>query len=253
MFLIKGGKSNGKEISTMRKIVYTIIGFFLFSLLLTGTSYAQCLQPIKASQLVGIGVNDIRGFYLGQISDVVFNPSSDRVSSVILSDIPGMGAEHIAIPFNSLTRTGDYLFVYNPSNDFYLHYGEAPYAHFWAEGLSYYKKDQSMLESGYRSSQLLGAMVETPNGSKVARADDIVIDTASGHVVYLVLDDVGGMSNRKVAVPFSDLSKKSENLFVLKETKNQIMAAPSFRWDDMNDLTYASQIYRYYGVQPYWE
>jgi sporulation protein YlmC with PRC-barrel domain len=234
----------------MRKIVYTMIGLFLFSLLLTGTSYAQYLDTIKSSQLVGIGVNDVRGYFMGQISDVVFNPSNDRVSSVILSDIPGMGAKHLAIPFDSLTRTGDSLFVYNPSNDVYLFYGEAPY---WTQGLSLYKKDQSVLEDGYRSSQLLGATVEAPNGDQIARADDIVIDTATGHVVYLILTDVGGMTDRMVAVPFSDLSKKSENVFVLKETKDQILAAPTFSWDNMDDRAYASQIYRYYGLQPYWE
>lgn len=237
----------------MRKIVYTMIGIFLFSLLLTGTSYTQYLEPIKTSQLVGIRVNDVRGFFIGQISDVVINPSNDLVSSVILSDIPGMGDEHIAIPFNSLTRTGESLFVYKPSNDFYLHYGEAPYSPFWAQGLSFYKRDRSMLEDGYRSSELLGAKVETPDGINIAWADDIVIDTATGHVVYLVLTDVGGMTDREVAVPFRDLSKKSEYLFVLRETKDQILAAPAFRWDNMNDLAYASQVYRYYGLEPYWE
>ena len=237
----------------MRKIAYTIIGIFVFSLLLIGTSYAQCLDPIKASELVGIRVDDARGFYMGQISDVVFNPSNDLVSSVILSDIPRMGTERVAIPFNTLKRTGEFMFVYNPSDEPYSYFTDSSFSANWDQGLSLYKKDQSMLESGYRSSELLGARVETPDGDNIAWADDIVIDTAGGHVVYLILNDVGGTTDRMVAVPFSDLSKKSENLFVLRETKDQILAAPAFSWDNVNDLTYASQIYRYYGVQPYWE
>jgi len=237
----------------MRKIAYTIIGIFVFSLLLMGTSYAQCLEPINASQLVGINVRDVQGLYMGQISDVVFNPSNDRVSSVILSDIPGMGTEHIAIPFDSLTRTGEFEFIFKPSDEAYSYFDASPLSPNWDQTLSLYKKDQPMLESGYRSSELLGARVETPNGDNIAWADDIVIDTAGGHVVYLILNDVGGTTDRMVAVPFRDLSKKSENLFVLRETKDQILAAPAFSWDNSNDLAYASQIYRYYGVQPYWE
>jgi sporulation protein YlmC with PRC-barrel domain len=237
----------------MRKIIYIMMGIFVFSLLLISTSYAQCLNPIKASQLVGIEVKDARGFYMGQISDVVFNPSDDRASSVVLSDIPGMGSEHIAIPLNSLRRTGEFMFVYNPSDEAYFYFTDSSFSANWDQGLSPYKKDQSMLKDGYRSSELLGATVEAPDGSHIAWADDIVIDTAGGHVVYLILNDVGGMTDRKVAVPFSDLSKKSENLFVLRETKDQILAAPAFSWDNMNDLAYASQIYRYYGLRPYWE
>jgi sporulation protein YlmC with PRC-barrel domain len=237
----------------MRKIAYTIMGIFVFSLLLMGTSYAQSLNTIKASQLVGINVTDVQGLYMGQISDVMFNPSNDCVSSVVLSDIPGMGAEHIAIPFDALTRTGEFQFIYKPSDETYSYFEASPLSPNWDRVLSVYKKDQSMLESGYRSSQLIGARVETPNGNDIAWADDIVIDTVGGHVVYLVLNDVGGKADRKVAVPFSDLSKKSKDLFVLRETKDQILAAPAFSWDNMNDLTYASQIYRYYGLQPYWE
>jgi sporulation protein YlmC with PRC-barrel domain len=145
------------------------------------------------------------------------------------------------------------MFVFNPSDESYSYFSASPLSPNWDETLSLYKKDQSMLENGYRSSKLLGARVETPDGSRIAWADDIVIDTASGHVVYLVLNDVGGTTDRMVAVPFRDLSEKSENLFVLRETKDQILAALAFSWDNSNDLAYASQIYRYYGVQPYWE
>lgn len=226
------------------------MGLFLFSPLVAGTSYAQCLNAIEASQLVGINVNDVRGHYMGQIDDVVIDPSNNTVSSVILSDIPGMGAERIAIPFSSFTRTGESSFVYNPSEDVYLFYGEAPY---WTQGLNSYKSDQSMLENGDRSSQLLGATIETLEGEDVARIDDVVIDTTGGHILYLVLDDVGGMTDRMAAVPFSGFSRKSEGIFVFNTTKDHLLGAPAFSWDNMDNLTYASQIYRYYGLEPYWE
>ena len=228
-------------------MAYTIMGLFLFSLFLASTSYAQCLETIKASQLIGIEISDIRGSFRGQISDVVVDPSNNRVSGVILSDTPGMGADHIAIPFDSLTRTGESLFVYNPSEEVY---GESPY---WTRGLSFYKKDQAMLEKGEWSSDLFGARVQTSDGEDVARIDDIMIDSTNGHVVYVVLTDVGGMTERMVAFPFSSLSKTDEDLFALNATRDQLLAAPDFSWSNARDLAYASQVYRYYGMQPYWE
>jgi sporulation protein YlmC with PRC-barrel domain len=110
-----------------------------------------------------------------------------------------------------------------------------------------------MLEMGDKSSKLFGATVHTSDGEDVARIDDLVIDSTNGHVVYAVLIDVGSMTDRMVAVPFSDLSRKSENVFALDTTRDHLLAAPVFNWDNMNDLAYASEIYRYFGLQPYWE
>jgi hypothetical protein len=56
-----------------------------------------------------------------------------------------------------------------------------------------------------------------------------------------------------VAVPFSELSKGGENLMTLRISKETLLDSPTFAESDMTNLRYADSVYRYYGVQPYWE
>jgi len=98
----------------------------------------------------------------------------------------------------------------------------------------------------------IGAPVQTSKGEDVAWVNDLVIDFAKDQVVYSVLSDVGGMQGKMVAVPFSELSKKGD-MFTLHATREKLEEAPAFTWNDTTDLRYAESIYRYYGVQPYWE
>ena len=56
-----------------------------------------------------------------------------------------------------------------------------------------------------------------------------------------------------VAVPFGMLSRNGEDVFVLNSTKDQLASARSFdELADMDNLTYATDVYRYFGQQPYW-
>ncbi len=81
-----------------------------------------------------------------------------------------------------------------------------------------------------------------------------MIDFSKGRVVYSVLSDVGGMEGKIVAVPFSELYRSGGgNIFVLNITKERLLTAPSFAWANIGDRQYAVNVYRYYGVQPYWE
>ena len=98
----------------------------------------------------------------------------------------------------------------------------------------------------------MGAPVEASKEVWVGRVNDLVIDFRNDQVVYSVLSDMGGMGGRMVAVPFNELSKGSGKAFTLHTTKEKLMNAPTFAWTEMTDLRYAQDIYRYYGVQPYW-
>jgi hypothetical protein len=64
---------------------------------------------------------------------------------------------------------------------------------------------------------------------------------------------MSGVEGKIITVPFNSLSKRGENLFVVNATKEKLVAAPVFRSDDMNKRSYASEVHKYYGLQPYWE
>jgi len=110
-----------------------------------------------------------------------------------------------------------------------------------------------MREGDYRLTTLLGDSVQSSEGEHVARINDFVVNT-DGHIVYAVLDDVGG-GDKSVAAPFGALSKEGDHLFTLDTTTDRVFAAPAFSWSDMTymQMQYATEIYRYYGLQPYWE
>jgi sporulation protein YlmC with PRC-barrel domain len=257
----------------------------------TGESMGTTVAPqrwnsFEASWLIGHGVFSPTGTYLGQISDFVIDQGNDRIALVILSDVPGIGAEKIAVPYSALIRTGDNTFQFsfgdrgpditvsnyvdpyaatlamppagselygvpatmNPRwvEDIYRHYGHVPY---WTE-----KGEKSIAAANlYRYSALRDKQVESPQGQDVARVDDLII-SPRGYIVFLGLSDVSGQSGQRVAVPFSLLSKRGEDTFTLNVGKEKLASAPSFsHYAEMNShLRRAENSYRYFGVRPSW-
>jgi sporulation protein YlmC with PRC-barrel domain len=106
--------------------------------------------------------------------------------------------------------------------------------------------------AAFHAGAFIGSPVRTSEGEEVARVDDFVIDFSSDRVIYSVLSDVGGSGGKMVAVPFGELSKTG-NTFTVKTSKEKLVDSPSFRMADMTDHRYAESVYKYYGLQPYWE
>ena len=105
----------------------------------------------------------------------------------------------------------------------------------------------------YESSGLMGADVRLPGGEEAGRINDFVIDSSDGRIAFLVLYDVPGRETSLIAVPFSTLSIRGENSFVLNTTRERL--ALGFDFDasgDMNNPRWAGDTYRYFGVEPYW-
>ncbi len=214
-------------------------------------------DTLEASSMIGAQLWTGTDDYLGQISDLVVDPGSGRVLEVILSDVPGKGGESVAVPFAALSHTGDGIFVFHRPEyfgNFIMGEGgpffDEPFTH-WAQTRFLYSV-QPIPMAAFPTTRLMGSPVETSKGEQVARVDDFVIDFGSDRVVYSVLSDVGGSGGKMVAVPFGELSK-SGNTFTLKTTKEKLINSPSFRMADMTNHHYADNVYKYYGLQPYWE
>ena len=69
------------------------------------------LNTFEASWLISQTVRSPNGDSLGQISKLVIDQANERIALVILSDVPNLGAERLAIPYSSLVRTGENTFV----------------------------------------------------------------------------------------------------------------------------------------------
>jgi len=103
----------------MRKITYTLIGLFFFSLLFAGSSFADsekmamCSDFSEAMRLMGTSLYTPTGVYIGDVTDLAINPSTGRIDSVLVNRIRGEGTRVVAIPFADISETGENTFVYN--------------------------------------------------------------------------------------------------------------------------------------------
>jgi len=102
-------------------------------------------------------------------------------------------------------------------------------------------------------SDLLGKSVENFQGEDLGRITDILTgpDGSIGFAVlrYWISDD----TQKQVAVPFGRLSCK-EQVCVLDTSKEMLDSAPLFVLEeDLAEPNLAEEIYRHFGVQPYWK
>jgi sporulation protein YlmC with PRC-barrel domain len=251
------------------------------------TFQAGRLDTFEGSWMVGHWVRSPVYAYIGQISGFVIDNTNGRIALVVLSDVPNLGAQELAIPFSSIIRTGRDSFQFDPGDmvipattdmkdpvlsyltwapstsylygipskidlawisHIYQHYGRNPY---WTEeGM---KSKGTMEFEFFESTELMGARVQTSQGEEVARVNDLVIDSSGGHITFAVLSDVAGRGDYLVAVPYGALSRCGEHVLNLNATRDQLTSAPSFdEHADMSNLAYAADVYRYFGQQPYW-
>ena len=84
---------------------------------------------------------------------------------------------------------------------------------------------------------------------------DLVIDP-NGRVVLAIISKPGvlGIRGESVAVPFEALSFGSKNRqLVLDMTWQRFASAPRYdRKADLENPAWAADVYRYFGMQPYW-
>ena len=96
------------------------------------------------------------------------------------------------------------------------------------------------------------------NGESVGKIEELMIDVTTGRVAYAVLSFGGflGFGSKLFALPWSALTvDETHKRFVCNVTKEVLERMPGFdkeHWPDLNDLEYATGVYRQWGVTPYW-
>lgn len=106
----------------------------------------------------------------------------------------------------------------------------------------------------YRSSSLLGARVETPEGHLVGSVQDFVVDLDALQVAAVILGC--DWTPRRIAIPASALSYDpvTKNCKV-RASRECLSRAPSFRADEQPgavERTRAADIYSHFCCVPYW-
>jgi sporulation protein YlmC with PRC-barrel domain len=105
------------------------------------------------------------------------------------------------------------------------------------------------------SSSLTGNDVKNPEGDKLGKIEDFMIDTNTGDVAYGVLSFGGvfGMFDKLFAVPITAMTVDTENkCFLLNQSKARLEGAPGFNkddWPDTQDLSWRRAVDDYYRIQ----
>jgi hypothetical protein len=99
---------------------------------------------------------------------------------------------------------------------------------------------------------LPGTMVKSPQGEDIGMITGIV-PGPQGRVAFVVLNYwISDDTQRRVAVPFNALSC-GEGTCVLNAGRDTLDSAPTFVLDDdLAEPNLAEDIYRYFGIRPYW-
>jgi len=101
-------------------------------------------------------------------------------------------------------------------------------------------------------SKLVGTTVKDPQGEDRGTITDVVTGP-EGRVAFAVLTYwISDDTQKRVAVPLGALSCEKQNC-VLNASRETLDSAPTFvSEDDLAEQKLAENIYRYFGVQPYW-
>jgi sporulation protein YlmC with PRC-barrel domain len=103
-----------------------------------------------------------------------------------------------------------------------------------------------------------GNKVISSDGEHVGKISDIMLDVQSGRIAYAVLAEGGflGMGATLHAIPWNALTLDTdEKCFRVDITAQQIKEEPGFdkdHWPSMADITWGSELHRYYNRDPYW-
>ena len=237
----------------------------------------------KASEVIGCEVRNRMGEELGKIEELVLDPASGSVEYAVISfgGFLGMGDKLFAVP-SSLLQTpvgsegsgGTHLLfdvdkaLMEKAPGFAKDNWPDVHATSWRDVV-----DAFYEESGARAieknrefrlckaSEMIGQVVADPKYSEVGKVRDLVLDGRLGRVSFLVLDADGSFAPavRAFAIPWPALkleTKSGKDTLILDATRERLEKAPAFATEDrdrMSDPAWTSELYRHYGVRPYWE
>jgi len=105
----------------------------------------------------------------------------------------------------------------------------------------------------YEASKLIGTYVQNLQGEYLGRVDDFIID--KDRIAFGILSQGGflGMGGKRVAIPFDALSYDHKGgYFVLDISRDRLESAPVFDRTRFISPAWAEDVYRFFGLQPYW-
>jgi hypothetical protein len=109
--------------------------------------------------------------------------------------------------------------------------------------------------NSYQLTDLLNSRVKNHEDQYLGRIQGFVIDS-NGRVAFAIISRhrILGLRGKPAAVPFETLSfEREKNAFVLGMSREKFASLPNYdRSADLDNTQWAAEVYRHFGLQPYW-
>jgi len=234
----------------------------------------------RVSKLIGQDVYNKDGKKIGDIKDVVFDGSENRISYMVVSygGLMGLGDKLFALPFTAFETRAvepDKMFLtvsedtlkngpgFDKANwpnmadpamraQIDAHYRAADKVVIDSNKPGMPAKDNVTMNDGpvkkglpwaRRASAVIGADVRNPANENLGDIEDLVINASTGTVQYAVLSFGGvlGLGDKLFAIPMGSLQTKADDdKFVLDVPKDRLKAAPGFNKENWPDFADAT-------------
>lgn len=99
-----------------------------------------------------------------------------------------------------------------------------------------------------------GLAVKNWKGEYVGSVRQVLTDSSSGNIVFVILS-LGKGGEKEIVVPVKSFSSYDyENGFLVLNVSKEILAtAPEFHVSDLKDPAFTERVYRFFGLAPSWK
>ena len=247
-----------------------------------GTAQTQASRDVRASQFIGMEVKDAQGETLGQVNDLIIDPTGQTVHYAVLGfgGFLGLGERLFAYPVQAF-RFGleaDTLVLNVPrerlrdapgfERNRWPDWGrrDEPYRaevdrYHGAQGQGTARPGGTTAQTAtvgqplLRVSELLGQNVDDQRGARAGQIEDLVVNLDTARVRYAVLEMDRGWGGDERLVPLSLnaflFPADRDRNPVLNATRERLDTSASFqgnRWPDVNDPAYRGTVDRSLGA-----
>jgi hypothetical protein len=99
---------------------------------------------------------------------------------------------------------------------------------------------------------LRGMPVLAGGDEQIGVVEDVYVDAEGGYARYLAID-TGWFGGRLTVVPVEDVRLTGADRLALPYTMADLRAAPSYEVHDDLTISREAEVYRHYGLTPYWD
>ena len=136
----------------------------------------------------------------------------------------------------------------------YQYFGENAW---WQGGTA--SSSAGEFQNVHKANDLIGMKVQNVTDQAMGKVDNVAVDLPAGRIVYVLLspDSSLDLGSDLYALPPDALTLSSDKKKLTADiSKEKLSGAPHFannNWNNLNDPSFASQVYQYYGKQAYFE